>query len=136
MAYPIELVIALVAGVVSILFALVLARSVLRLPAGDEKMQEISTAIREGAMAYLNRQFRTIAIAALILTVVVYFIIGKYAALAFVAGAGFSGIAAYIGMSVSVRTNVRTAAAASRGLAAALQVAFRGGAVNGMSIVG
>jgi K(+)-stimulated pyrophosphate-energized sodium pump len=140
-ALPPELMIALVASFAALLFALFLARSVLSLPAGNERMQEISTAIRQGAMAYLNRQFRTIAIVGALLFAVIWAAIDHFdglphTALAFAIGAAFSGVAAYVGMSVSVRTNVRTAQAASRGLAPALQAAFRGGAVNGMGIVG
>src|SRR5581483_1614365 len=111
-------------------------RYVLALPAGNERMQEISLAIRQGAMAYLNRQSKTIAVFAAILTVAIWFGVGKFTAIAFLVGALASGAAAYLGMSVSVRSNVRTAAAASQGLGPALQVAFRGGAVNGMGIVG
>jgi K(+)-stimulated pyrophosphate-energized sodium pump len=141
MALPLELLGALAASVLAILFALALARHVVRLPPGNERMQEISAAIRSGAMAYLNRQFRTISLVGVLIFVVVWAAIDgfgrfPFTAVAFLVGAGFSGIAAYIGMSVSVRTNVRTAEAASRGLEPALQTAFRGGAVNGMSIVG
>ena len=131
------------AGIVAFIAALVLARSVLRLSPGNEKMQEISLAIRQGAMAYLNRQFRTIAVVAFLL-LATFFVVGAvtderiwyYIAASFAVGALFSAVAAYIGMSVSVRANARTAEAARQGLGPALQVAFRGGAVNGFGIVG
>ncbi len=136
MPEPVELYAAMGMAVVSILFAWALAKAVLRQPSGNERMREIGDAIRAGAMAYLNRQFRTISIVALVLTVLLNFAVGRWTAVAFLAGAALSGIAAYIGMSVSVRANVRTAAAASKGLEPALLTAFRGGAANGMSIVG
>jgi K(+)-stimulated pyrophosphate-energized sodium pump len=131
------------AGLVAFVASLVLARMVLRLPAGNQKMQEISLAIRQGAMAYLNRQFRTIAVVALIL-LATFLVAGAvqhepiwyYVGAAFAVGALFSALAAYLGMSVSVRANSRTAQAAQDGLEPALLVAFRGGAVNGFGIVG
>jgi K(+)-stimulated pyrophosphate-energized sodium pump len=131
------------AGLLAFVAALVLARSVLRLSPGNEKMREISLAIRQGAMAYLNRQFRTIAVVAVLL-LATFLVVGAvtqeriwyFIALSFAVGALFSAIAAYIGMSVSVRSNSRTAEAARQGLGPALTVAFRGGSVNGFGIVG
>src|SRR5438128_1201298 len=103
MALPYELTIALGAAVAALVFAFILARYLLKLPAGNETMQEIGLAIRQGAMAYLNRQFRTIAVVAAVLLVIIYFAVNSYTALAFLVGAAFSGLAAYAGMSVSVR---------------------------------
>jgi K(+)-stimulated pyrophosphate-energized sodium pump len=131
------------AGVISLIAALMLARMVLRLPAGNDRMQSISLAIRQGAMAYLNRQFRTIFVVGLLLFVV-FILVGAvqneriwyFVAASFAVGALFSALAAYLGMSVSVRSNSRTAQAAQNGLESALLVAFRGGAVNGFGIVG
>jgi K(+)-stimulated pyrophosphate-energized sodium pump len=127
------------AGLVSLLFAGLFARSVLKEGAGSEKMQEISGAIQEGAMAYLNRQYKTIAVVAIILAAMIYVLLGEDGgkiAFGFLVGAISSAAAGYIGMNVSVRANVRTAHAASKGLQKAMSVAFRGGAVTGLAVVG
>jgi len=126
------------AGVISLLFAGIFARSVLKEEAGSEKMQEIASAIQEGAMAYLNRQYRTIAVVAAILAVLIFVLLpdGTKIAIGFLVGAISSALAGYIGMNVSVRANVRTAHAASKGLQKAMSVAFRGGAVTGLAVVG
>ncbi len=123
-------------GILALLIALVLGWSVLRRDAGSKKMQEISQAIREGAVAYLNRQYKTVGIFAVILAIVIYIALGTAAAASFVAGAILSALAGYIGMMISVRANVRTAKAAENGVQDALNVSFRGGAVTGFSIVG
>ena len=126
-------------GLVSLLFAAFLAKKVLSKDKGSKEMQEISAAIQEGAMAYLNRQYKTIAIVAIILTILIAVLIkdnGLIVAVGFIFGALCSAAAGYIGMNVSVRANVRTAAAAKDGLEKALNVAFRGGAVTGLSVVG
>ncbi|MDR1448371.1 MAG: sodium-translocating pyrophosphatase [Candidatus Ancillula sp.] len=125
-----------VAGAISIIFAGLIAANVLKSDKGDEKMQEIAAAIQEGAMAYLNKQYTIIAIVAVILAVPIALKIGINIAIGFLLGAIFSGLAGYIGMNVSVRANVRTAAAAKTSLKDALNVAFRGGSVTGLAVVG
>jgi len=104
--------------------------------AGTEKMKNIAKAIQDGAMAYMNRQFKTVAVFAIIIAALMAYLLGWHVALAFVVGAVLSALAGYVGMNVSVRANVRTAAAAKNGLSAALDVAFRGGSVTGMAVVG
>ena len=131
-----------VSGVVSLLFAALLAKKVLSEDKGTKEMQDIAAAIQEGAMAYLNRQYKTIAVVAVILTILIVALLPKAdlysvkVAVGFVFGALSSAAAGYIGMNVSVRSNVRTAAAAKKSLEHALNVAFRGGAVTGLAVVG
>ena len=131
----IPLVCALV-GLAGVLFAVVIAGVVKSAPAGDEKMQEISAAIKEGAIAYLNRQLKSVAIVGAIIFIVIAATLGIKNAIGFLIGATASYAAGYIGMRVSVIANVRTAEAAKKGLAAGLSLAFRGGAVTGMMVAG
>jgi K(+)-stimulated pyrophosphate-energized sodium pump len=126
---------AIIAALCGILFASYLTLQVLRLPAGSERMQEISGAIREGAMAYLNRQYRTIAFVGIIVLVILYWALDWVTALGFLVGAVFSALCGYVGMSVAVRSNVRVCEAAKTGLPKALLVAFQGGAVTGLMCV-
>lgn len=128
--------IAIVCGLIAVLYGLVTSQQVLRAPAGDQKMQDIAAAIQEGAKAYLGRQYTTIAIVGVVVAAVMFFTLGALSTVAFLIGAILSGVAGYVGMNISVRANVRTAEAARTSLQGGLTLAFRAGAVTGMLVAG
>jgi K(+)-stimulated pyrophosphate-energized sodium pump len=132
-------VLAIAASVLALVWAVVLIIGVLNKPAGNATMQEIAKSIQEGAMAYLNRQYKTLAVFSIIIFLVLGFALPEHGfliAIGFLVGAIFSALAGYIGMGVAVRANVRTTHAAKESLKGALQIAFRGGAVTGLAVVG
>ena len=123
-------------GLSAVLYGLVTSRQILSLDSGNEKMREIASAIQEGARAYLNRQYMTIAIVGVVIFVLIWIVFDLASGIGFLIGAFFSGAAGYVGMNISVRSNVRTTQAASKSLADGLSVSFKAGAVTGMLVAG
>jgi K(+)-stimulated pyrophosphate-energized sodium pump len=125
-----------VASLISIAFAIYLSWKVIKFPEGEGKMVEISEAIKEGAKAFLDRQYKTVAYVAVVVALALYFFLGLNTAVGFLIGAAASALAGYIGMHVAVRANVRTAEGAKHGIRNALDIAFKGGAVTGLLVIG
>ncbi|HET7606664.1 MAG TPA: sodium-translocating pyrophosphatase [Sphingomicrobium sp.] len=130
------LYVAIVCGLIAVLYGIVTSRQVLGMSAGNQRMMEVSAAIQEGAGAYLRRQYTTILIVGVVVAAIIFFFLGGLSALAFVIGSVLSGAAGFIGMNISVRANVRTAEAARNSLQSGLTTAFRAGAVTGLLVAG
>ncbi len=126
----------LLCGFAAVLYGVITSRQILSLSTGNEKMVSIANAIQEGARAYLNRQYMTIGIVGIAIFVLIWLVFGLSSGIGFLIGAVFSGAAGYVGMNISVRSNVRTTQAASSSLAEGLSVSFKAGAVTGMLVAG
>ena len=124
------------AGLVSILYGYFTGKQILSADPGNNKMQDIAAAIQEGARAYLNRQYKTIAIVGIVILIIITYALGIWVGLGYFIGAFLSGAAGYVGMLISVQANVRTAEASRKGLAAGLNIGFKSGAVTGMLVAG
>lgn len=131
-----SMAIALGAAVIAVIYGAILIAGILKKPVGNKKMADIAKAIQDGAKAYLNRQYSTVAVVAVVLFVALLYLLGWKSAVGFLIGAILSGTAGYIGMNVSVRANVRTAEACRKGVASGLDVAFKSGTVTGLLVVG
>ena len=130
------LILIIISGFLAILYGYVVGRQILSASPGNLKMREIASAIQEGARAYLNRQYKTIAIVGIVILIIITFALGIWVGLGYFIGAFLSGAAGYVGMLVSVQANVRTAEASRKGLAAGLNIGFKSGAVTGMLVAG
>ena len=130
------LTISVVAGLLSVIYSVFLTQNVLSSPKGDKKMNDIADAIKEGATAYMKRQYKVVAIIGAVIFVLLYLTFGTLSAIGFAIGAIFSAIAGIVGMSIAVRSNVRTAEAAKSGLSSAFSLAFKGGAITGLMVAG
>ena len=126
----------ILAGLLSIVYGFFTGKNILSSSPGNSKMQEIASAIQVGAKAYLNRQYKTIAIVGIVVLVIISFAFSILVGLGYLIGAALSGIAGYVGVLVSVQANVRTAEASRKGLSQGLSIAFKSGAVTGMLVAG